>query len=211
MERGMNNVASLFNRFDPGTGAVPGVEAASRRLADLRGAFANDAAFEEALRDGNPVVYRVSSITPAEGKGALHYGVGVLFPGMVGDEYYLTKGHLHSWRAAAEVYIGLQGEGKMLLEDEATGASTVVELLANSTVYVPGGTAHRTVNVGKTPLVYIGVYPAEAGHDYGEIAQRNFRSVIVERDGKPAVMNREQYLRALPETDRDDKKIDGAR
>jgi glucose-6-phosphate isomerase len=211
MERGMNNVASLFNRFDPETGAVPGVEAASRRLADLRGAFANDAAFEEALRGGNPVVYSVSSITPAEGNGALHYGVGVLFPGMVGDEYYLTKGHLHSWRAAAEVYIGLQGEGKMLLEDEATGASTVVELMANSTVYVPGHTAHRTVNVGKTPLVYIGVYPAEAGHDYGEIAQRNFRSVIVERDGKPAVMNREQYLRALPETDRDGKKSDGAR
>ena len=33
--------------------------------------------------------------------------------------------------------------------------------------YVPGHTGHRTANVGDTPLSYIGVYPARAGHDYG--------------------------------------------
>ena len=193
----MTSIASLLNRFDPETGTVDGVQGISRRLADLRGAFADDGAYERALREGNPVVYTVSTIMPGAGEGALHYGIGVLFPGTVGGEYFLTKGHLHSWRAAAEVYIGLRGEGRMLLENETTGASSVVELLPNSTVYVPGRTAHRTVNVGSVPLVYIGVYPAEAGHDYGEIAKRNFRTVIVERDGAPVLMDRGKYLLAL--------------
>ena len=194
----MNGIPTLTTRFDPETGIVDGVQGISRRLADLHGAFADHAAFEKALRNGNPVVYTVSSVTPGEGKGDLHYAVGVLFPGTVGEEFYLTRGHLHSWRAAAEVYIGLKGEGRMLLEDATSGESTVVNLVPNSTVYVPGHTAHRTVNVGSTPLVYIGIYPAEAGHDYGEIAKRNFRAVIVEKNGKPVVMDRETYLLTFP-------------
>jgi glucose-6-phosphate isomerase, archaeal len=202
----MTNVASLLSRFNARTGAVEGIQATSRRLADLRGAFADDAAYESALREGNPVVYTVSTLTPGEGEGALHCGVGVLFPGMVGDEYYLTKGHLHSWRAAAEVYLGLRGEGKMLLEDEATGATTVVELHADTMVYVPGHTAHRTVNIANEPLVYIGIYPAQAGHEYGEIAKRNFKTVIVRRNGKPVAESREQYLLALSQMNSDGKR-----
>jgi glucose-6-phosphate isomerase len=140
-------------------------------------------------------VYTVSSVSTGTGEGALHYGIGVLYPGTIGKEYFLTKGHLHSWRAAAEVYVGLKGEGKMLLEDEATGGSTIVDLLPNSAVYVPGHTAHRTVNVGATPLVYIGVYPAEAGHEYREIAKKNFRMMMIEVDGKPVAVKREEYLK----------------
>jgi len=195
----MSRITSLLTRFDPETGKVEGVQGVSRRLADLRGAFADPVAFEEALHKDNPIVYTVSSVTPGDGKGDLHYGVGVLFPGTVGQEYYLTKGHLHSWREAAEIYVGLHGEGRMLLEDEATKESTVVELLPNSTVYVPGHTMHRTINVGPVPLLYIGIYPADAGHDYREIAKRNFRTVIVEKEGKPVVMDREEYMRSLPQ------------
>ena len=58
-------------------------------------------------------------------------------------------------------------------------------------VYVPGNTAHRTVNTGDEPLVYLAVYPASAGHDYGVIAQRNFRSFVVKRDGQPSVLPRD--------------------
>ncbi|MBP1649135.1 MAG: pgiA [Bacteroidetes bacterium] len=191
----MNPLLSHFTRFDPETGIVEGVPGISRRLADLRGAFTDEDAYEAALRRGNPVVYTVSSVSAGTGEGALHYGIGVLYPGTIGQEYFLTKGHLHSWRAAAEVYVGLKGEGKMLLEDEATGGSTIVDLLPNSAVYVPGHTAHRTVNVGATPLVYIGVYPAEAGHEYREIAKKNFRMMMIEVDGKPVAVKREEYLK----------------
>ena len=78
----------------------------------------------------------------------------------------------------------------MLLEDESTGESRMVPLRPHYVVYVPGHTAHRTMNTGSTPLTYLGVYPARAGHDYGAIAQRNFRMVVVERAGQPAMIER---------------------
>ena len=80
----------------------------------------------------------------------------------------------------------------MLLEDEATGESRIVPLRPNGVVYVPGHTAHRTMNVGRTPLTYLGVYPAKAGHDYSTIAKTNFRCVVVEREGKPAMIERKK-------------------
>ena len=79
----------------------------------------------------------------------------------------------------------------MLLEDEAGVESAMMPLQPNGVVYVPGHTAHRTINTGRTPLTYLGVYPARAGHDYGAIATRNFRRVVVERDGKPTLVERE--------------------
>ena len=162
-----------------------------RHLVDLRGCFHDAQAYDRALHRGNPLVYSVASFEPAEGPGDLHCGLGVLQPGVIGDEYFLTKGHLHTWRDAAEIYIGLSGTGAMLLEDEANGGSRMVLLQADSLVYVPGHTAHRTINTGDEPLVYLGIYAASAGHDYGAIAKRNFHSVVVRRDGRPCLLPRD--------------------
>jgi glucose-6-phosphate isomerase len=165
-----------------------------RRLSDLRGVFADSAAYERVLADGDPLLYTVHSIEAAHGEGDLHYGIGTLMPGRIGDEYYMTKGHLHSWRPAAEVYIGLSGAGLMLLENEETGDSRLFPLEPNGIVYVPGYTAHRTINTGNMPLTYIGIYPARAGHDYGAIAERNFRKVVAERSGRPEMIDRKEFL-----------------
>ncbi|MBX7123392.1 MAG: glucose-6-phosphate isomerase [Opitutaceae bacterium] len=180
----------ILSHYNPATGELAGAKPVERRLADLRGCFANSAAYETALAAGNPLLYRVASVEPAVGEGDLHYGVGCLMPGKIGDEYFMTKGHLHAWRPAAEFYFGLTGEGVMLLEDEAAGESRIVPLLPHHAVYVPGHTAHRTMNTGTAPLTYLGVYPARAGHDYSTIAQRNFRHVVVERGGKPVMIPR---------------------
>jgi glucose-6-phosphate isomerase, archaeal len=75
----------------------------------------------------------------------------------------------------------------MLMEDEETGDSKLVALDGGSIVYVPGHTAHRTINTGAEPLVYIGVFAARAGHDYAAVAARNFRHVVV-ADGAGATM-----------------------
>lgn len=190
----MLNLKSLLSTFDPLTGAIAGAITVKRHLSDLRGCFANVAAYETALAAGNPLLYSVGSVEPANGEGDLHYGIGMLMPGKIGDEYFLTKGHLHSWRPAAEFYFGLSGEGVMLLEDEATGESRIVPLKPNGAVYVPGQTAHRTMNTGNVPLTYIGVYPAKAGHDYSTIAKSNFRCVVVERDGAPVMIERKDFL-----------------
>lgn len=186
----MMKIEQLLSRFDPATGKIAGAKIVERRLADLRGCFADTAAFDEALNKDNELVYSVGAIEPADGEGALHYGVGLIMPGKIGTEYFMTKGHLHAWRPAAEFYFGLSGEGVMLLEDEDAGESRIVPLVPNAAVYVPGRTAHRTVNTGLVPLTYIGVYPARAGHDYAAIARRNFSRVVVERDGRPAMIER---------------------
>ena len=168
-----------------------------RHLSDLRGCFADTAAFEAALARDDSLVYTVANVAPADGDGDLHYGIGLIRPGKIGVEYFMTKGHLHSWRAAAEFYTGLSGEGVMLLEEESTGESRLVELRPNGVVYVPGHTAHRTINVGRTPLTYLGVYPAKAGHDYAAIAKNNFRCVVMERNGKPEMIERKNLSASM--------------
>jgi glucose-6-phosphate isomerase len=169
--------------FDRLNAAIPNAAVVERRLSQLRGAFADSEAYERAVEQGDPLVYSVASVEPADGEGDLHYGIGKIMPGRVGQEYFLTRGHFHQWRPAAEIYIGLTGTGVMLLD---------------SVVYVPGHTAHRTVNVGDMPLTYLGIYPARAGHDYGALAERNFAQVVVENGGKPCVLQRAQFLADLP-------------
>lgn len=181
----------LFVSYSLDSARLGGRPMVKRHLADLRGCFADPVAYEAALARGNPLLYEVSSVEPAQGDGQMHYGLGILYPGKIGDEYYLTKGHYHTHRPAAEIYLGLRGEGAMVLEDEATGETRLVPLRAQSVVYVPGHTAHRTVNTGTEPLVYIGVYPSNAGHDYGTIAQNNFRKVVVQRAGRPVLVDRQ--------------------
>lgn len=183
----------LFVAYSPDSAALGSRPTLKRYLSDLRGSFHDPAAYEAALAAGNPLLYEVTAVEPATGDGQLHYGLGILQPGKIGDEYYLTKGHYHSHRPAAEIYVGLEGEGAMLLEDEASGESRVVPLRANSVVYVPGHTAHRTMNTGTEPLVYLGVYPSNAGHDYGAIAVKNFRMIVVERDGQPTLLPRNSH------------------
>ncbi len=186
----MLNTEKILSKFNPANGEILDADMVKRHLHDLRGCFADTTAFDAAAATGNPLLYQVASVEPAAGAGDLHYGIGLLMPGKIGNEYYMTKGHLHLWREAAEFYIGLAGEGVMLLEDEASGKSRMVPLRVNEVVYVPGHTAHRTMNTGSVPLTYIGVYPAQAGHDYSTIAQRNFRCVVVERNGRPIMVER---------------------
>src|SRR5208283_2917602 len=135
------------------TGEVAGAEITRRHLLDLKGCFADAAAFAAAADKGNPLIYSVATVERASGAGDLHFGIGRLMPGRIGREYYFTKGHMHLWREAAEVYVGISGEGVMLLEDHESGDTRMVPLPPNGAVYVPGNTAHRTVNTGSSPLI----------------------------------------------------------
>lgn len=191
------NISSLYLSFDPKNPLYESHNTSERRLSDLRGYFADTARYDAALAAEDALLYRVQSHKWGDNGADLICGFGVLMPGKIGDEYFLTKGHYHERREAAEIYHGLSGEGYMLLEDERSGESQLVPLMPNSVVYVPGYTAHRTINTGSVPLTYIGINVADAGHDYGAIQERNFLKVVVEQDGKPVMLDRAVYLNRL--------------
>ena len=80
----------------------------------------------------------------------------------------------------------------MILQDSS--ATSVVDLLPNGTVYVPGHTDHRTVNTGEEPLVYLGIYPAWSGHDYDALREHPFSLVILEEHGTSTIHKRAEVL-----------------
>lgn len=155
---------------DAALGALAGSsERYEKRLAELRGLYRDGPAFDAALAadDGSPV-YWVESSTVERGEGALTVGLSVLRPGRIGDEFAMTRGHLHARPEYAELYYGVAGTGVMLLES-LDGRSRALPISPGVAVHVPGGWVHRSVNVGADTLQTLFCYATEAGQDYGII------------------------------------------
>lgn len=171
----------------------PGLRRRARRASDLRGLFMDDEDLERLIRQGDPVVYETYEPPVPESVGHLAFGLTVIFAGQVGSEYFMTRGHFHARRQTAEVYYGLRGRGYLLMQDGQDG-TRAERLEPGSMVYVPPGWAHRSVNAGTEPLVFMYVFPAHAGHDYGAIRQTGFSQVVVQAQGRPVVVDRGAWI-----------------
>ena len=156
----------------------------AKHLRDLDGVYHDHEAFTAALerRGGDALVYRVEEHRAGSGPGALAIGTSTLLPGRVGDEYALTRGHLHAVADRAELYHCLSGRGVMLLETLA-GQCRALPLIAGQAVHVPGHWVHRSVNVGDEPFVTLFAYAADAGQDYDLIADAGGMAQLVVDDG----------------------------
>jgi len=140
-----------------------------KRLSDLAGLYEDTAAFEEALAQlGDPLVYAVEDFRPNDQPGDLIYGVTRMVPGRIGDEFFLTRGHIHAKADRPEFYYGQQGKGLMQLESPA-GETRIVEIGPQTICYVPPYWIHRSVNVGDEDLIMVFAYPSDSGQDYGII------------------------------------------
>jgi glucose-6-phosphate isomerase len=158
-----------------------------RRASDMRGYYADANALERLIADkGDPVHYEVFEKPVPETPGNLMYCISRLQPGLVGDEYYMTKGHYHQVKETAELYLCLTGQGLMLMKTEA-GQCVAEAMARGQMVYVPPSWAHRSVNTGSEPLVSFCVYPAEAGHNYGDIEEQGFPTRVMQADGLPLI------------------------
>jgi glucose-6-phosphate isomerase len=155
-----------------------------KRLADLDGLYADAAAFNAlATSHGNDVVYDVTDHRPSDQPGDLITGVTRMSPGKVGDEYYMTRGHIHANIDRPELYFGLKGEGLMLMESP-DGETRIVEIRANTVCYVPPRWIHRSVNFGAHDFVMLFCYPADSGQDYAIIEKSNGMRLRIVDDGK---------------------------
>jgi glucose-6-phosphate isomerase, archaeal len=123
-------------------------------------------------------------------EGGLFWGVTILQPGKVGDEYFMTHGHFHANTTRAEYYVTVSGSG-MLIRMDAERRTWGEPMAAGSLHYIHGEHAHRVANVGKVPLVFWACWGSDAGYDYGTIAARGFGARLVERNGQPVFVTGE--------------------
>lgn len=152
-------------------------------LGDMASVYHDDAAFAAALEaaGADTLVYQVEEQRYDSEEGSLIVGTSTLLPGRIGDEYAVTRGHLHAKSDRAELYYCLSGHGVMLLET-GDGRSEAVELTPGKAVNVPGHWIHRSVNVGDVPFVTLFTYSADAGQNYGIIGDASGMSVLVVAD-----------------------------
>jgi glucose-6-phosphate isomerase, archaeal len=157
-----------------------------RRASDMRGYYRDHAALERIIAAGDPVHYEVFEKIIPEEVGHLLLCISRLNPGVVGDEFFMTKGHYHTVLATAEVYLCIAGEGYMMMKTKE-GRCTMEAMRRHRMVYVPPCWGHRSINTGDVPLISFCVYPGNAGHNYGDIAQQGFPKRAFRRDGRAVI------------------------
>ena len=191
----MNNFnwdKSFLVDFDLGTGFSKNAESSKRLLSQMRAMYSDAEAAAKILENEDLLVYEFYELGCPERKGDLAFGTTILYPGKVGNEYFMTKGHFHTQLDTSEVYYTLSGEGYMVMENPE-GDTIEMPLSKNQVVYVPRCYAHRAVNTGKEPLVFFFTFAADAGHDYGAIETKGFHRMVVEKDGRPLVTDNPKW------------------
>ena len=145
-----------------GSGVVHG----QRTLADLRSYFA------EAVGFGSEIVYETYTLPEAKKPDVL-VATTVLRPGRVGNEFWMTRGHFHIEQSRGETCVTLSGNGVMLLANRQ-GEYRIENMAPGNVMYIDGEWAHRAVNVGEAPLVFLVSWMSDCGHDYESIERDGF-------------------------------------
>jgi glucose-6-phosphate isomerase len=177
-EPGMQIVADISS----GELVGEGIQRVTRAIKDMKGIFRDEESRQSLSQDA--VVYRVQAVYPVgEGEeGGLFWGTTFIEPGMVGDEYFMTKGHFHANRRRGEYYMTVTGRGALILMDE--NRRTTFEPMHPGTLhYIRVNTAHRVANIGESVLAFWACWPSDAGHDYDSIASMGFSARLRKVNG----------------------------
>ena len=145
------------------------------------------------LAEADPLVYEIWYHPFETSKSDMALGVTRLLPGKVGDEYHMTKGHIHERDDQPEIYFCVQGEGYLLLQT-IDGEFRAERWTAGTISHIPPMWAHRVVNTGDDMLVFVASYHLSAGHDYAPIIDKGFRKLLLEREGQPAFVESPRWM-----------------
>jgi glucose-6-phosphate isomerase len=179
-------------RIDGNSGAVaPSTGSYTKKLRDLTGLYRDKSAFQALVQGGDPVAYEVIDYRWKDSD--LAFGTTIMAPGKVGDEYFMTRGHFHERRECGETYYTQSGEGILLLQSR-DGETRTVEMKPGICAFIPPDWAHRSINPGAGKLVFVWHCATDAGHEYGEILEKGMRKLVVERNGRPAVVDNPNYV-----------------
>ena len=163
-------------------------------LTSMRRLFQDETAYEAMLAVEDKLLYDVFEIRHPEVVGELISRVSVVYPGLVGNEYYMIKGHFHSVLATAEIYYCLGGSGCMVME---TPEEDVEWFHPGTVLYVAPRWAHRPANADLDhDLVTYSVYSGNACHDYESIESYGFHQVVVHSHKGPVVQDNPRWKSA---------------
>ncbi len=158
------------------------MERSLRLLSDMEVLFKDKEAFKSI--NGNRIVYEVYRGT-VNGLGA---GLTVIYPGKVGEEFHMTKGHVHVEKSHSEIYLGLTGLGLTMLQNRDTGETYIAPLEGGILVWVKGMYAHRSINIYREKLTFLSFYPSNSKVDYEFVLKKGFKLRVIERNSKVDVI-----------------------
>ena len=170
----------------------PKERSVARKVSDLSPMFHDKAAAETLIKQGDPLVYQIFYYGFKTSLSDMALGTTRIQPGKVGDEYYMTKGHFHEAENQPEIYFCVKGQGYLLMQT-IEGEFLAEKWKVGTISHIPPMWAHRVVNTGNEPLVFVASYHLSAGHNYGPIEEKGFRKLLVERNGKPELVLNEQW------------------
>ena len=151
------------------TGTIRNTRKTRRYLSDLVDIYQDRQSAEDMLKKKDVLVYEVDEVTVPNGEGHLVHGTSILYPGKVGKEYFMTRGHFHTKEDEAEVYFCLKGKGYLVMQTRKADVSRI-KMSLGTVVYVPPLWAHRTVNTGKEKFICFYVVSGIAGNSYEQFS-----------------------------------------
>lgn len=143
-----------------------GIVTARKTVGEMAHLFADESS---ALDLADALVYETYAV---EGDGLL-FGTTVLYPGRVGAEYFMTRGHFHTSADRGETVLTLSGSGELRLMSRS-GDRRIEPMEAGSLHLIDGAWAHRVVNTGSVPLIFYVTWLSDCGHEYDAITRNAF-------------------------------------
>ena len=163
-----------------------------RKTSDMQGMYADELALKKLLSQANPLIYQIREVNIPEETGHIIYSTTIIYPGKVGDEYFMTKGHFHAKEGTAEIYFCLEGEGYLLMQTRQ-GRVSAIHMKPGVLGYIPPYWGHRTINTGNEEFVFLTLFPGDAGHNYEIIEKCGFAKMMVEEDGRAVLKDNPKY------------------
>jgi len=160
---------------------------AERKLSDLSMMFQAKEIVKNAVVTDDPLIYEIFYYGFQTSLSDMALGVTRIQPGTIGGEYYMTKGHYHQAHDQPEIYFCVKGNGYLLLETR-DGEFRAEKWTRGTISHIPPMWAHRVVNIGTEPLVFVATYHLAAGHEYEPVVKRGFLKRVVEENGKAVFM-----------------------
>lgn len=162
----------------------PGCIESTRTLKDVASIFHNGSGVSK--MDPLTPIYTTYGL-PDTGKPELLYATTVIYPGQVGNEYFMTRGHFHTNEERGEFNVTISGEGAMILMDRDGNIS--FEAMSKGSIHnLDGRLAHRVANTGDKPLVFLCVWMSDCGHDYETILREGFSKRLLCEGGEPGLV-----------------------